>query len=237
MARDTKTLSLLPTAPAPKKRAKPAAPKKRKPAKAKATPAPKREVDAGFDTREQWLMAGMDALRPLFAAHGYDVPAQVRVSCGWPGGGSARKRIGEAWSPKAASDGVAQIFISPTLDDAVRVLDVLAHEMVHVTVGNEAGHGKVFRACATAIGLTGKMTATVAGPELETKLAGIAQRLGAYPNAKLNLGSRKKQTTRMVKLQCPDPQCECGGYSVRTTRKWLDVGMPSCPMGTEMELA
>lgn len=42
----------------------------------------------------------------------------------------------------------------------------------------------------------------------------------------------KKQTTRMLKCECP--QC---GYTVRTTRKWLDVAVPVCPVhGHEMEL-
>jgi hypothetical protein len=34
----------------------------------------------------------------------------------------------------------------------------------------------------------------------------------------------KKQSTRMVKCECPD----CG-YIVRTTRKWLEEGAPICP--------
>lgn len=34
----------------------------------------------------------------------------------------------------------------------------------------------------------------------------------------------KKQTTRLLKVECG--QC---GYTVRLTRKWLDVGPPGCP--------
>lgn len=38
------------------------------------------------------------------------------------------------------------------------------------------------------------------------------------------------QGTRMLKCQCP----ECG-YTVRTTRKWIDVATPVCPVdGAEM---
>ena len=39
-----------------------------------------------------------------------------------------------------------------------------------------------------------------------------------------------KQGTRMVKLTAPD----CG-YTVRTTRKWIDQGAPMCPHGVAME--
>jgi hypothetical protein len=38
------------------------------------------------------------------------------------------------------------------------------------------------------------------------------------------------QGTRMLKVECPD----CG-YTLRTTRKWLDTGLPSCPAGNEMQ--
>jgi len=34
----------------------------------------------------------------------------------------------------------------------------------------------------------------------------------------------------MIKVVCPED-----GYIVRTTAKWLEVGMPSCPCGTQME--
>ncbi|MGV9815795.1 hypothetical protein ACWDTQ_28285 [Streptomyces cellulosae] len=46
----------------------------------------------------------------------------------------------------------------------------------------------------------------------------------------------KKQGTRMVKVTC-STDCECGGYTVRTTQKWIAVGMPICPAGQVMELA
>ena len=45
----------------------------------------------------------------------------------------------------------------------------------------------------------------------------IADALGPYPHATLNLSARKKQTTRMIKVECGD----CDGV-FRTTQKWLD---------------
>jgi hypothetical protein len=174
-------------------------------------------------TRESWLNAGVAELKSLFAPHA-EVPP-CKVSVGFPGGGSARKRIGEAWHPKAAADGVSQVFISPTLIDPVRCLDVLAHELIHV-VHPDAGHKAPFKRLALAIGLTGKMTATVAGPELEPKLQAIAATLGEYPHAQLNLSSKKKQGTRLIKASCPG--CT---YVVRITQKWLtEAGAPYCPM-------
>ncbi len=81
------------------------------------------------------------------------------------------------------------------------------------------------------MGLIGKMTATVAGPELRVKLNTIVAELGAYPHEALTLGGGKKQTTRLLKVQC-----ECCGYTARITQKWADVGALTCPFGNELEL-
>jgi hypothetical protein len=182
-------------------------------------------------TREQWLLAAVEALTPIFESASYKVP-KVRVSCGWPSSrGTSTKKIaiGECWDKSAASDKVAQIFISPRLGSEVDpqgVLATLHHEVVHAVVGNKEGHNKVFKKCAVAVGLAGKMTQTHASEELVPKLKAIVAKLGDYPHATLNPAGRptKKQTTRLVK-------CECGcGYNVRVTRKWLEeVGAPLCP--------
>ena len=39
----------------------------------------------------------------------------------------------------------------------------------------------------------------------------------------LNLDGRKKQSTRMLRCRCMD----CG-YTLRTTQKWIEVGVPTC---------
>ena len=181
-------------------------------------------------TREQWLQNAVVAMEPLFKEKGYKIPA-VRVSCGWPSTGTRGKcpSIGEAWPKQAASDKVAQLFISPVLkdeSDPCGVLATLVHEVVHAVVGNENKHNKVFGKCARSVGLEGKLTATSAGEELTVSMKTWTAKLGNYPHAALKMGMRptKKQTTRMLKCVC----AECG-YTVRTSQKWLDVGVPSCP--------
>src|SRR5690606_16122066 len=136
-------------------------------------------------TREDWLNKAIVELRNgLFKDKGYKVP-DVRVSVGFTFRGGL-KHIGEHWSPDASTDKKGAIFIHPTLDESVAVLDTLTHELVHAAVGNKEGHGPVFRKCALAIGLTGKMRSTVAGPELKITLEKLAKKLGDYPHAKLN---------------------------------------------------
>lgn len=168
-------------------------------------------------TREAWLLAATDRLRDgIFAAANITVPA-VKVSCSWPGGGSARKRIGECWPKAYSAAKINEVFISPLLGDAVKALDVLVHELVHAADDCASGHKAAFVKNARAVGLEGKPTATVAGAALREKLVALADALGPYPHATLNLSGRKKQTTRMIKVECDD----CGGV-YRTTRQWLD---------------
>ncbi|WGH20336.1 SprT-like protease [Arthrobacter phage MaGuCo] len=188
-----------------------------------------------YKTREEWLVAAVSALTPLFETVGQTVPA-VRVSVGWPGGNGRKNAvIGQCWATGASADQVAQLFVSPVLDDAVRVLDVLTHELVHAVDDCKSGHKGAFAKIAKSLGLTGKMTATVAGDELKATLESIAATLGAYPHAALvNPGAGaegpKKQTTRQLKVEC----AEGSGYKVRMTRQWLDdFGAPICPCHDE----
>ena len=185
-------------------------------------------------TREGWLLDLVKLLRPMFAEHGAELPANIRVSCSWPGGGSKRTRIGEAWSPTCSSDGAHETFLSPLMSDPAQVAHILVHELVHHAVGVAAGHRAPFRKLAVALGLEGKMTATVAGPELAAKLAKLTDKLGPYPHGGMTSASaRSKQTTRMLKVQCTS--CGC---VLRMTRTWLDdVGPPTCGCGSEMEVA
>jgi hypothetical protein len=111
------------------------------------------------------------------------------------------------------------------------VLATLVHELVHASVGTECGHKGPFRTLALALGLAGKMTATVAGPELLALLGALALELGPYPHARIDLTSRPKQGTRLVKVACTQG-CETEGkpYVVRMTRLHLDnLGAPVCP--------
>jgi hypothetical protein len=183
--------------------------------------------------REQWLTLATERLRKdLFKRHDADIP-EVRLSVGFPGGGSARKRIGEYWHAKACEDLVPQIFISPVLSDGVEALDVLVHELVHACTPG-AGHGRAFKRLALRVGLTGKMRSTVAGPDLKAEFGRMIAEIGVYPHSKINLNDRKKQSTRLGKVQCSS----CG-YMCRVTRKWLDEqGAPLCPCsGEQMEAA
>lgn len=183
--------------------------------------------------REAWLTAAVDMLRPMFAEDALvELPATIRVSVGFPGGKSPRKVIGQCWY--TGDDKAAQVFVSPVLVDPIDVLGVLVHELIHAWDGGKSKHKGAFRRVAVILGLEGKMTATTVGDALRARLQIIADTLGTYPHARLNLAASavKTQTTRMLKVECP----ACG-YTLRTTAKWLEVGTPTCPCGTDMEAA
>ena len=194
-------------------------------------------------TRELWLQNAVELLgRKVFAGIDVELPP-VRVSIGWPsrgGTGSKNKVIGQCWKSSVAGDGVSQLFISPVLGaggkdpvEMIKLLGVLVHELIHAADDCESGHKGAFAKMARAIGLEGKMTATTVGVELAGKLGYILAELGPFPHAALNPfemeQQRPKQTTRMIKLVAPD--CD---YTVRTTRKWIEEGLPKCPHDIEM---
>lgn len=177
--------------------------------------------------REAWLTKAINShLVKLFKQSGYTIPP-VKVSVGFPGGRGSQKAIGQHWVPEASEDKKGSIFISPVIDDTLEVLGVLVHELVHAAVGNKHGHGPVFKRCALALGLTGNMRSTEIGPKLTKELKKIIRQNGRYPHAKLNLklAPIKKQTTRMIKMECE----ECG-YIARASRTLILVkGATLCP--------
>ena len=193
-------------------------------------------------TREQWLTACSTEIlvrfREIFELHfgaeGIEHLRNLHVSTGFPSRGGLTKVIGECWASRAAEDEVTHhIFINPRLTDIVEVVATLAHEMVHAADDGEHKHKGPFVKAVREMGLEGKATATVAGAAFADWARGIDASIGTYPHTGLvPVMGEKKQSTRMLKLEA-----ECCGYVARTTKKWIEVGLPSCPCGNEMQEA
>lgn len=186
-------------------------------------------------TREQWLNRAVVLFKPIFKKAGFPLPEKVRVSCGWPSAvrkARGKTTIGQCWAPEASGDKTTELFISPLLDDANKVLSTTAHELVHAAVGTKCGHRGAFIACAKAIGFTKPWTTTPESDELKAALKVIAAKLDAYPHSRLTPSKSgiKKQGTRMLKTEC-----ETCGYTARVSKKWLvEVGAPHCPEHGQM---
>ena len=171
-----------------------------------------------FKTREQWLNGFVKKARKEFKRVGAPLPENVRVSIGFTSGGARAKAIGQCWSNECSKDGAFEIFLVPGLDEPHRIADILTHELIHAAVGIPEGHKAGFRRVATALGLEGKMTATVAGEEWKRWGSPAVDKLGPLPHASLDPRAdttRKKQGTRLLKCEC-----DSCGFIFRASAKW-----------------
>jgi hypothetical protein len=197
------------------------------------------EISNYHDTREAWLRAATNELRPYFASCGLDLPEKVRFAIAFTSTGRKGKRVGECWHFSASGDETYEIFIRTDLAEPIAVLAVLAKELVHTVLPPGAGHGKLFKDAALKIGLQGPMRTATPGVLLQKRLDELAGNLGPLPHAPLDISrqsmasraapidGRKKQATRYLKAECKDDNC---GYTVRVVSKWVnEIGPPHCP--------
>lgn len=190
-----------------------------------------------YPTREAWLRAAVDYLRPRYAAHGeLPTPDKLHVIISWPKG-RGKNRIGECFPETWTENGSVYVTVSPIVREPVRVLDILVHELIHALGIRK--HGKDFKKVALALGLEGKMTATTAGATLANELQQLAEELGPYPHEALVVPAKPEKETEgrkvRVKLRCPDHAPAAAiDYVVEITPKRLaEFGPPKCPFTDE----
>src|SRR5689334_2785511 len=140
-------------------------------------------------TREAWLHRAIEVFRPRFTEIGLPLPAGLHVSVGFGYGSRAESKyiLGQCWARRASADGVNHIFIGPQQDDPAAMLACLIHELIHAADDNEHGHKGPFAEAATRLGLEGKMTATTASMALAMDLIVLAEALGPFPHARLDV--------------------------------------------------
>lgn len=192
--------------------------------------------------RETWLEEMTQKyVIPHFTECGFEylaystVPIKFSVSFieGVRSSGKGTKTIGAHYSHHFSKGGEQHILIHPSLENSVQVVGVLIHELIHAQLPTDAGHGKEFRNIALKVGLCGKMTATEETDELKEKIASWVKKVGEYPHKSFDVSkSRKKQTTRMLKVECLSDNEFCGNgtYKVRMSRTLIEnFGCPVCP--------
>ena len=200
--------------------------------------------------RETWLETmTKDHIIPHFSECGFEFlqalldqspTFPISFSTSFIEGTRTAKAIGAFYHSEFSQGGQTHILIHPKIEDSSRVVDVLIHELIHAQMPKDEGHGKEFRSMALKVGLTGKMTATVASDELKVKISKWVKKVGEYPHASFDVSkSRKKQSTRLIKAECRSQNENCGGgkYKVRITRSLIyEFGCPVCPnCGDQME--
>lgn len=192
---------------------------------------PKAEAPAEpkYKTREQWLVAAIDLItKKIFKPNNFEVPA-VRVSVGWPGGRGKKAGVqGQCFATGTTTDKTAQIFVSPAEASVPTVLAIVTHELVHAVDDCKSAHKSGFIKIAKEIGFLPKWTSSDNRSDaLTEKLATIAEKLGPYPHAAIELTERPTvQKTYMLKVMC----VEDDEFFVRMTQTKLDdFGAPLCP--------
>lgn len=138
----------------------------------------------------------------------------------------------------------------------VQICGTTFHECAHVLAGHEAAHGPDWKAKCEYLGLVDakasghsytwdtfapdirKLLKAIPKPKDGQPIEGLANRIGrkvVNRPCSHGIGSRGGKSrgvgsgSRMVKVSC----LECG-YTVRTSMKWLKVGLPRCPTHKEM---
>jgi hypothetical protein len=215
-------------------------------------------------TREEWLNEAVNHISLLYAktkenGEPVSVP-EVRISIGF-GPSAARTTAGWCFPSKSAEDGVHQIFLTPVRGprEVIEILCTIIHELAHAIDDCESKHSGRFRKLVSQMGLTAPYTRSTPTEGLIEILKPIADQLGPFPHSPLVMTElKKKQTTRMIKADCKAIVGEADvldgvpaeveeeyagrigetcGYQVRTTKKWLTVGVPSCPVhGSPLEV-
>ncbi len=146
---------------------------------------------------------------------------------------------------QATGNGKHEIRMSVTLGgkkkqaDSARIADILLHEMIHTMTYRHGHRGGFFWICKN-VGLEGKMTSTVASPELRERIiTDVVKVLGKYPHGGVKLAGRfaprgqRGVGSRSIKCECQ--QCGC---TIRMTRVWItkaldEQGWVSCPVCQE----
>lgn len=124
--------------------------------------------------------------------------------------------------------------------------ETLLHELAHAEnhkLGikdcdkNNRVHNKKFKEMAEKLGLVVPdrdkkvgYGCTALGSEAEKFLAKIEFKRELFELFRLVDTPKEAVGSRMIKLQCPG--CE---YVVRTTKKWIEVGVPTCQCGESFE--
>ena len=193
-----------------------------------------------FDTREAFLTEAAalcldDVIMPVVEASKFEFERpRFRISVGFPPNNRGGKTIAVCFVREASGDGVNEIFVNPTIDDPLHVLEAVAHELIHAVDNCASGHRNFFAHVARKIGLEGKLTATVAGDKLAATLREHIGLLGDFPHHKMNVNAgRKKGGTRMLKMKCRWDDC---GFQFYTSAAQIErMNSHDCPACLEID--
>lgn len=180
--------------------------------------------------REAWLQRAARSMAKSWKKLGVEVPADVAVTCGFPGGGSPNKRIGECWPRQRSTRGVNEVMINPILDQPLTVLDVLGHELLHAVDDCKSKHGKGFSKNSRAVGYSGGKHSSAETKAAKAALVALAKVLGPYPHGEVIIVKKQqKESAGLHKFQCAVAGEGEAADVLYSTAKMVEVhGIPVC---------
>ena len=162
-----------------------------------------------INSREEWLTLAADLIinelfLPKFAIRdAFD----VRVGMGFIPDTRTTGKIEGACLPTYRSEaGFNEVYISPLINDSLRCLEVLTHELIHAADDCKSGHSGPFAKMAGAVGLMRPFNETHASGELKAALGSIFDVLGEIPHSKVT-PAPPRQKNRNVLAVCMDNDC------------------------------
>lgn len=187
--------------------------------------------------RHNWVEAAVVEFRRHFWTCGYQVPDNIRVSIGFTKAapGKHKKALGQCVDRSMSKDDHFELFISPEVGSTgnlevdkaatINILETIAHELCHATVGNQHGHQGAFIDCAAAVGFERPWRYTPAGEKMLSMINQILDNQGLFPAGAIVIPHKKTQGKALIKCQC-----EGCGYVAYVTRKNFEAsGTPVCP--------
>jgi hypothetical protein len=176
-------------------------------------------LDAAYDLIREELMAEAPARSAVALA--FSFPTR---------GATTAKVIGQCHHLKKSRRKQATkkfLVLHPAIwksESGLQVVETLAHEMAHAALPEGTKHGAAFKNLVTRIGLTGKPTATVPGPEFKAWFKRAEKKLPRFPGGIDLSFAVKKQTTRLRLFEC---ECE-EPVKVRIGRDEFDATCNLC---------
>lgn len=161
--------------------------------------------------REAWINRMAELLRLWFRDHGYTIHGRMVVSMAALHWREKKKDLGIChYDMDRKEKDINYIFVTAfetrSHEDPVDVAATLVHEILHAVLPPGTKHGPLFAKGCKALGLAGKVTATVAGPELRAYLTTLVASLPPLPKRGVMAPppppKPKKDPTAPHKFQC-----------------------------------
>jgi len=152
----------------------------------------------------------------------------------------------DSWEISETAHAVVQVCLNAE-ESLLQLAGTTLHELGHVIAGRQAGHGQDWKDACKELGLlhakavgTNYHEADMFSPKVLAAIKAIPKPTDGKPRTSFEvkgmcgqgLGTHggksrgKGSGSRLKKLECP--RC---GYTARTTKKWIEVGLPTCPCG------